>query len=232
MDRIPVLIVEDDPMVVEIHQRYLAALEPFVLGGIAGNGEEALKLLAERSFLRLVMLDIYMPRMDGVTLLREIRHSRRSVDIIAVTAASEPEVVQSILRNGAFDYLVKPFTFERYGAALNAYFRYCESLQNGKNLNQSTLDSLAFRRRRGEEIFLPKGLHEEKLRQIVSILHAFPEPCSANEMAEHAGVSRVTARRYLEFLVASGKAVTKSAYQQVGRPVKTYVLLFRSDEGM
>ncbi|HPJ26412.1 MAG TPA: response regulator [Synergistaceae bacterium] len=225
MNQIPVLVVEDDPMVVEIHQRYLAALEDFVLGGVAENGEEALKILEARSFLRLVMLDVYMPRMDGITLLREIRRTRCSVDVIAVTAASEPDVVQSMLRNGAFDYLVKPFSFERYSIALEAYVHYSRSFEDGKSLDQEALDTLAFRRRRGKELLLPKGLHEEKLGQVLSVLRACPEPCSANEVAERTGVSRVTARRYLEFLVASGKAVTRSAYQHVGRPVKMYVLL-------
>ncbi len=225
MNQIPVLIVEDDPMVVEIHRRYLAALKNFLLGGVAGDGKEALLMLEKRPFLRLVMLDVYMPRMDGVAMLRKIRHSRCPVDVIAVTAASEPEVVQDILRNGAFDYLVKPFSFERYSIALGTYVRYYRSFKNGKKLDQDTLDSLAFRQRKQEELLLPKGLHEEKLRQVLSILRTSPEPCSANEVAERTGVSRVTARRYLEFLVSSGKAVTKSAYQNIGRPIKMYVLL-------
>ncbi len=225
MNRIPVLVVEDDPMVVEIHQRYLGALENFVLAGVGDNGETALEILQKTTSLRLILLDIYMPRMDGVAFLRELRHRGCSVDVIAVTAASEPEMVQSMLRNGAFDYLVKPFTFERYSAALGAYHRYCSSLEKGKNLDQGTLDSLAFRTGQKEDFLLPKGLHEEKLHQVLSVLASSPEPWSANEMAERTGVSRVTARRYLEFLVSSGKAVTKSAYQHVGRPVKKYLLL-------
>ncbi len=225
MNRIPVLVVEDDPMVVEIHQRYLAALESFVLGGVADNGEAALETLRKGSFIRLVLLDIYMPRMDGISLLRELRRSCCSVDVIAVTAASEPEMVQNMLRNGAFDYLVKPFSFERYSAALEAYRRYCRSLEEGKSLDQNTLDSLAFRTGQKEDFLLPKGLHEEKLHQVLQVLSSSPEPWSANEVAEHTGVSRVTARRYLEFLVSSGKAVTRSAYQHVGRPIKKYLLL-------
>ncbi len=224
MKQIPVLIVEDDPTVGEIHQRYLATLGYFILQEIARNGETALDILAKYPSIGLVVLDIYMPKMDGMTFLQTIRQAHYDVDVIAVTAASEPEIIQDIFRWGVFDYLVKPFTFERYITSLESYYNYATSLGHSQNLDQNTLDALTFRQNTKEPL-LPKGLHKEKLQEVLDILQQSPESCHANYVATKAGVSRVTARRYLEYLVASGRATTKSAYQQVGRPIKMYCLL-------
>ncbi|WP_122504387.1 response regulator, partial [Bacillus velezensis] len=82
--------------------------------------EEGLHLIHE---LRpdLAMIDIYMPQLDGLETLKQIRARGHEVDIIAITAASDIETVRRVLQNGAFDYIVKPFKFERLKQALENY---------------------------------------------------------------------------------------------------------------
>lgn len=112
---IQVLIVEDDPMVARINEEYICRLPEFTVVGIAQNGEEALRFLSSGKQVDLLILDVYMPRMDGLSLLEQIRREFHSVDVIFVTAAKEKPVIQRGLQLGAVDYLIKPFTLSASG---------------------------------------------------------------------------------------------------------------------
>ena len=118
---IKVLLVEDDPMVLKFHEHYLNQVKGFELVDKARTGEEALELLAVKSY-DLVLLDIFMPGMDGLQLLKIIREQERNLDVIVISAAKDKERIQSALRNGAVDYIIKPFDFERFNLALTNFF--------------------------------------------------------------------------------------------------------------
>ncbi|HHW18606.1 MAG TPA: response regulator [Firmicutes bacterium] len=221
MDVIPVFIVEDDPMVLELHRRFVESVEGFKVVGSARDGESALREV-ERTKPELVILDVFMPEMDGLALLRRLREMTAPVDVIMVTAAQESTTVGEALRLGAVDYLIKPFRLERFREALERYRERQKRLQDG-SLSQEDVDRLwnAGGTARGRE--LPKGVQAYTLSRVRKVLkdHA-DKSLSAEEMAELTGISRITARRYLEHLVATGLARLEPEYGSVGRPVNRY----------
>ncbi|KUK58322.1 MAG: Transcriptional regulatory protein [Synergistales bacterium 53_16] len=223
---IRVLVVDDDPTVVEIHCRFVMSIEGYTLAGSSTNGLDALRRI-ESTPVDLVILDIYMPELDGVETIHEIRRSERNVDVIVVSASHEVETFTEVSRAGAFDYIVKPFTYDRFRAALESYRSFRRTVLSARgHLSQQDIDAIMNRRREKTRCSnLPKGLSPIKLKHIIEILRQQKKPLSADEAAALAGVSRVTARRYLEYLVSSGEAVIEPFYKDIGRPVNLYRLI-------
>jgi len=223
---INVLIVEDDPTVMEIHSRFITSMEGFAIAGSSTNGRDALDIIGRRD-IDLLILDIFMPELDGIATMHEIRERQENVDIIVVSASHESETFQEIMRSGAFDYIVKPFTYKRFKSALESYRQFREKLHSSeRELSQEEIDSMmAHRHYARSRSQLPKGLSASKLQDIISLLKQEKHTLSAEEAATLTGVSRVTARRYLEYLVSTGQAVVEPLYREVGRPVNKYRLL-------
>ncbi|AER67437.1 response regulator receiver and unknown domain protein [Thermovirga lienii DSM 17291] len=220
--RIRIFIVEDDPMVADILKRFVSTMKNFVVVGCSNNGEKALKDL-QKTPVDLVFLDIFMPEMDGLQLLKELRSREVPVDVIVISAAQEPDTINQVIRSGAFDYIIKPFLFERLKASLETYEEYRKKLLSGKEVvSQEEVDRLLILRRAKSANCLPKGLNISTLKKVENLLEESPTPLSAEETARAIGISRVTARRYLEYLVDQGKAVVERNYGEIGRPINTY----------
>lgn len=223
MNRIDVLVVEDDPMVAEIHQNFINSLEGFRVVAVAGDGQKALDLLDTLS-IRLLILDIFLPGLDGLNALRKIREQKKNVDVIIVSASRDANTVNEAIQAGAFDYIVKPFVYDRLKASLESFRQMDSKLRKGSgDFDQSEIDSLfQVKNRRNYQTTLPKGLNPEMLKKVITLLKKSNCSLSAVETAEVLQVSRITARRYLEYLVASGKATMKREYQEIGRPINKY----------
>lgn len=222
---ISVLIVEDDPMVVEVNSGFVRDIPGFAVTGVARSGAEALALLEKERF-DLALLDIYLPDMDGFTVLQEIRKKGLSLDVIMVTAVQDAETVQNVFRYGAVDYIIKPFKFSRLRGALESYAVMHDRFQKKTALDQEELDKLAISRTQGEDSSeqLPKGLNEITLKQVLLNLVREARPQSAEEVAAALGLARVTARRYLEYLERTGRVDVQLQYGSVGRPIKKFIL--------
>jgi DNA-binding response OmpR family regulator len=104
-----ILIVDDEPDAVELLQEFLTGKGYEVL--TASGGEEALRKVKEER-PHLILLDVRMPGMSGLDVLRQVRQFDREVGVIMVTAVSEEETGRESLRLGAFDYVVKPLNLE------------------------------------------------------------------------------------------------------------------------
>lgn len=223
METINVLIVEDDPMVAEIHRNFICSLDGFTVAGVVGNGLKALEFI-EKSPVRLVILDIFLPGLGGVEILRKIRSSGKNIDVIVISAARSISTVNEVLQAGAFDYVVKPFVFERIQSSLQSLRDInCTVSEGPREITQKEIDELLnSRNRKNFKSSLPKGLNPNMLERVEDILNSNEEAVSSEEMATLLNVSRITARRYLEFLVVSGRAVMERVYQEVGRPVNRY----------
>ncbi|WP_125665668.1 response regulator [Paenibacillus baekrokdamisoli] len=222
---IHVLLIEDDPMVQEVNREFVERVAAFKVVGIATNGVEGLeKIRALRP--DLVILDIFMPQQDGITTLQLIRLENLEVDVIAITAANDARSIQSMLQNGAIDYIIKPFKFERVKQALNNYRMLKERIEHQQSFSQSELDQLMFGNTSdpSTEVLLPKGMQEITLKQIILYLMNQTESRSAEEVAEGVGLARVTARRYLDYLEKIGKVTIDLQYGGVGRPINRYVI--------
>ncbi len=225
MSEITVLLIEDDPMVQEINKAFIEKVKRFKVIATAPNGTEGLKLIKKEK-PNLVVLDIYMPGQDGIETLQQIRAEKIQVDVIVITAANDLETIRSMLQNGAFDYIIKPFNYERVHRALEKYRAYHSTISPSGSVTQKDLDNLFFSEQRQMQAAadLPKGLNELTLKQIQSFLHNQSESKSAEEVAEGIGIARVTARRYLDYLVKNGNIHMDIQYGTIGRPVNRYLL--------
>lgn len=225
---IRVLVVEDDPIAAEAHALYVRRLDGFELAGTAGTGSDALALIRRQSeagaeAIDLVLLDMNLPDLHGLDIIRRIRGSGSTVDIIAITAVRELGVVRSAISSGIVQYLIKPFTYSAFSEKLGNYRQFRENLQaQASSTTQSEVDNALAALRPPSQGSLPKGLSEETLRAVVSFLSSASAPVSAVEVAASLELSRVTARRYLEHLADNGSARRMPRYGTRGRPELEY----------
>ncbi|MGE6605565.1 response regulator [Halomonas sp. NPDC076908] len=226
-----ILVVEDDFRIADIHRAFIEQSEGFYVVGMARNGSEAKAIMAEHGpSIQLVLLDAYLPDVEGLELLWAIRRDYVHVDIVMVTAAREVDTISEALRCGVFDYLIKPIEAARMTQMLTRFQREREALANRDEMNQDELDHVLARLHPGEALrqktnVLPKGIDRLTLRRVIEALDEAPDALTAMQMARTMGASRSTARRYLEFLVAEQSVSAELGYGDVGRPERRYRLL-------
>ena len=217
-----VLIVEDDPMVAMINEQYIGKNKNFHVEGICKDGKSALDFLKTHT-VDLLVLDVYMPRANGFEMLRQVRKQNMTVDAIMVTAANDRNSLEEALHLGVVDYLVKPFTFDRFQMALEKYISQNSALKDFDTLNQKNIDHIIDNTRKKTEEFHPKGIQEKTLLRIMELLDLNKEKWLAGEeIAEMSGLTSVTVRRYMHYLVESGKAICEMNYETGGRPCMKY----------
>ncbi|WP_028279774.1 response regulator [Arthrobacter sp. H5] len=227
-NNIRVLVVEDDPIAAEAHALYVQRLDGFALAGTAHTGAEALGLLkygpnAATVVVDLVLLDMNLPDLHGLDIIRRIRGSGHPADVIAITAVRDLKVVRQAISSGIVQYLIKPFTYSAFSEKLGNYRAFRESMvAQASSTTQSEVDNALAALRPATQGSLPKGMSEETLRAVVAFLSASAVPVSAVEVAGALELSRVTARRYLEFLADNGSAARNPRYGTRGRPEFEY----------
>ncbi|GCB52215.1 response regulator [Streptomyces sp. NL15-2K] len=222
-DAIDVLVVDDDFMVARVHRAFVDRVEPFRVVGVAHTGEQAAHAV---DALRpdLVLLDLYLPDVFGLDVIPRLRTAGHDCDVMVISAAREADAVRGAARHGVVDYLLKPFDFEDLRARLERY-----AVQRGRLLtavvrSQADVDRVLA----GAAVpasaagTLPKGMSVETAELIERTLRAAEGSLSAAECATLAGVSRVSARRYLEHFHAIGSADVSLRYGMAGRPERRY----------
>lgn len=218
---INVLIVDDDPMVAELNKRYVKSVKGFEVIGIAANGEEAFKYF-NKGQIDLLILDIYMPQIDGLKLLKELRKRCIMIDVILVTASKEAPNIDLALKLGAVDYLIKPFEYERIKNSLESYLKRHELLNKREIVQQKELDQIT----KGSDTkreSSQKGIHGKTLESIRSYMKEHSVTfLSTEELAEAMNLSKVSVRRYLDYLQSIGEVEVKIEYGSIGRPSNQY----------
>ena len=218
---IRVLVVEDEPVAAEAHRTYVDRTPGFCTAAVAGTGALALDAMA-RMTVDLVLLDMNLPDTHGLELCRRIRAARVDVDVLAVTSARELTTVRAAAAHGVVGYLLKPFTYAALRDRLLAYAEYRDQVTtDGTAAGQDDVDRALEGPRRQRQAFLPKGMHRQTLDSVVSVLRAAGGR-SAAEIAGETGTSRITARRYLEYLAEAGLATRTPRYGGAGRPETEY----------
>lgn len=217
-----VVIVEDDPMVSLLDRTFTEKDSRFRVVQTFQNGRAALEWLAQNP-ADLVVLDVYMPLFTGLELLHALRAQAIPVDAIMVTAANDTATVDELLKMGVVDYLVKPFTFERFQQALDTFCRHRDAM-TGSQVTQGALDQLFAPPDTGDHS-TPKGLQESTLNRILDCLRdAPPQGLPSEAISRQTGLSVVTVRRYVNYLVERRQAASTVNYDTGGRPCRLYRL--------
>jgi response regulator of citrate/malate metabolism len=221
---INVLIVEDDPDSAAAHVEYVRRVAGYAVAGHCSTGLAALqRLIADP--IDLLMLDIYLPDIHGLEILRRIRSAGLTTDVMVMTRARDLKVVHAAMSYGATQYLVKPFTFSTVRKKLEQYRTYHQEILQGElALAQSDIDHVLAAVRDPVPTSLPKGVARESLAAVAAALESVPcgQGVSAVEAADILGASKATARRYLEHLCEAGLAERHTRYGSIGRPEMEY----------
>jgi response regulator of citrate/malate metabolism len=214
-----VLVVEDDPIVAGLHRRFVSRVRGFEVVAVASTAAQA-QAAVRRTRPDLILLDIGLPGDSGLDLLRRLRATGEAVEAIAVTAATATPAVRAAVQLGAVDYIVKPFDLDRLRKSLGLFQRRMTMLATAQ-LAQPDVDRIcsdgpnAYR-------WLPRDISGERLEQVRESLSKAGSATTAAHVAAEVGIARVTARRYLEYLVTIGQATMEPVVTGPGRPRKTY----------
>jgi response regulator of citrate/malate metabolism len=223
---INVMIIEDDPMVRDINSKFLKKIEDFKLVKAASNLTEAMEFMNDNK-VDLLLLDIYLPKENGIEFLKKLRKEGAEVDVILITADKTSIMIQEALRYGAVDYLIKPFTLERFKEALGKYKQMYNSFSNSNTIEQKTLDkyiagATSSDKSNDEEDF-EKGINKYTYKIIWSEMESSKDNYkTAEEISASSGVARVTVRKYLDYMEKEDKVKKIIEYGKVGRPQHKY----------
>lgn len=218
-----VIIIEDDPMVASINRNYVELNQYLKVAGVFSNGRDALNYL-EKNPADLAIMDVYMPIMNGTELLHEMRKRNYTLDVIMVTAANDVAHVKQLFSLGIIDYLVKPFEYVRFNHALAKFIEHQELLKQ-QSLSQKQLDTL-FESPTALPVMaepLNKGLQEKTLTTILNFMKEHQmEPLTSKTIAKEVNLSRVTIRRYMDYLLEKKEIISDIDYTTGGRPSIIY----------
>lgn len=219
MDDWRVLVVEDDAVVARLHCRFIARVPGFTPIGVAATAAQAERMVATLH-PDLMLLDLGLPGASGVSLLRTLRGRGDATEVIAVTAATTTRTVHATVQLGVVDYVVKPFDQDRLRKALGL-FQNRMAMMATTTLAQEEVDRI-YSDGPNAHRWLPRDLAHDRLADVRRLLEASDGPLSAVEVAAGVGIARVTARRYLEYLVTIGQAQLDLRSDGPGRPRKLY----------
>ena len=223
-----VLIVEDDPMVAMINEQYVCKNKDFTVTKICRNGQEALDFLTgtDGSQIDLVIMDVFMPYLNGVETLKKIRENKLNCEVIMVTAANDPSTLEETMHLGVIDFLIKPFAYERFQVALEKFMTKEEAFRGANTIiDQSYVDSLisaspAASHNSDKE--LPKGIQKKTLDLITDYMNEKSGWISGDQISEEIGLSSVTVRHYMSYLMEIKKIKGEINYETGGRPSMLY----------
>ena len=222
---IKTVIVEDDLMVASINSQFAKRNPNIQSVATFHNGKDALDYL-KKSDADLVLLDLYMPDCTGLELLSELRSIGSEIDVIMITAANDAEHINEALQLGIVDYLIKPFQYERFAQALDKYLVRKKAIESGVSFTQEEIDRLVNASTPSastKKAELQKGVQQKTLDKIRVCLSAHPGnylPCE--QIASETGLSRVTIRRYMNFLIEENEVTSMIDYSTGGRPSILY----------
>lgn len=217
-----ILIVEDDPMVALINKRFLENMGFKDILGPVQTEEEIIQLL-DKENIGLILLDVYLPKKNGIDILKSLRYKKYLTDVIMITAANSVEEVKRAFAYGVTDYLVKPFEFERFEEAINKYKQKNNLLNKREALSQQDIDIIS--KSLEEKIELPKGLNQKTLDRIMEFLKENKgKVWTLREIAYELKISNVTIKKYMDYLEDIKKVNVTLTSGNVGRPEYKYTL--------
>lgn len=220
MTRLRVVIVEDDPQVAIVTRGFVERHGGWAVVGVAGTGASALELI-ETLVPDVVLLDVHLPDGSGLAVLRRARAQGSRAEVIAVTASRDLETVRLARAYGVRHYLVKPFAMRSLHERLDDVRA---TLERGMSVPRASLDQDAVDAIMGAPAVASarRPASERTLERVAEALAAADGDVSAAELGASLGLSRVSARRYLERLVELDAATVTPRYGRSGRPEHRY----------
>lgn len=171
------------------------------------DGFKALDLLKKSKF-DLIMVDYYMPNINGLTLVKKIREISKSIPILVLTVDESINLAQKFLDCGATDFAVKPIRTADLISRVKLHLK----LSQNKRGDQF------------QDLEIPKGLSFSTLKLIMDYLHTINEPETIELISQKTGLAYQTVHRYLEYLVKKKQVKVKINYGKIGRPIHKYYL--------
>lgn len=222
---IKVLIVEDNPMVALVNKEYLEKIGDIEIYGPVVTEEEVLEILDIQS-IQLILMDEYLPKENGMDIIKTIRNKGYVTDIIMITAANSKEEVREAFAYGVVDYLVKPFTFDRFKEAIDQYIMRQAYFRRKTTITQRDIDD-AYLNKNEEILELPKGLNKRTLGKIIYCFERYDkDEWKIRELAEEIKVSNVTIKKYMDYLEGINKVSVDLSSGNIGRPEYRYRLKY------
>lgn len=224
-----VLIIEDDPMVAMLNQQFIEKIANVEIVGNVRNVVDARKIMATTS-VDLLLLDVYLPGMTGLEFLTELHEQKLKIAVILITASNDMATVKEAIYFGVVDYLIKPFTFERFKLAFDKFQELESMTLQTKGANQSALDKyfnspgkVTLEKNKSLPVLdLPKGLSPLTLDKIYQQILTHSDKFSTKDLANEVGLSRISTKKYLLFLIDIQVLQEELEYLEVGRPLTLY----------
>lgn len=219
------VIIEDDRMVAAINAQFAEKAGGVEIIASFHNGKDALSFL-QYTQVDLILLDLYMPDISGLELLSQLRQNGYKADVVFITAANDTDNIQKALQLGAIDYLIKPFTYQRFEEALDKVVLRHKVMEQGIEVTQEDIDIMIQNCRpnpisRNAE--LEKGIQRPTLETIRAYLNTNKNLyLTAEQISSDIGLSKVTIRRYLNYLISQGEVESRTDYTTGGRPRVEY----------
>ncbi|GAA0478797.1 MULTISPECIES: response regulator [Tatumella] len=221
-EHIDVLIVEDESTLAQLHAALVNDFPCLRVTGIASTLAQAREMIEQRN-PQLVLMDNYLPDGQGISLISSAMFSRAKCAVIFITAASDMNICSQAIRVGAFDYILKPVSLKRLSQSLENFIRFSKQQREWKVVDQKNVDLLYqlqaknFRQRETE-----KGIEENTLARVQQLFSEGDQCLSVDEVMVHSGLSKTTARRYLEYCVRTGLLGVEMVYGKIGHPRRLY----------
>lgn len=223
MSRIPVMIVEDDLRASYVLESTINQHTDFYVVAACESVTEAV-LKAEAFEPELIMVDISLPDGSGIDLIKSLKNNGIQAAFIMTTAERETTTIEKAIQLGVMDYLVKPIRMSRVLQALNDYLDFRKRLNKNDKIDQQDIDAL-FRKNAATDNSrkTPKGIDEKTLEKLTQYLNTLDDtPFTAEDIGDAVNLSRITARRYLEYLEAQKQVSMTLDYKTGGRPKQRY----------
>lgn len=222
-ESIDVPIVEDEKELAQLHAELIDKHPRLRLVGIASSLAEAQTLMT-RLKPQLVLLDNYLPDGKGLALVSNPLLTHANCSVIFITAASDMDTCSLAIRNGAFDYILKPVSWRRLNQSLERFVQFAEQQRIWKIVDQQNVDLLYqlqaknYRQDNGS-----KGIEEYTLARVQRFFNESDRRSfSVDEVVSKTGLSKTTTRRYLEHCVEAGFLRVEMLYGKIGHPRRMY----------
>ncbi|MGK3142471.1 response regulator [Pantoea sp. C2G6] len=222
-ESIDVLIVEDEKELAQLHAELIDKHPRLRLVGIAASLAEAQTLMTSVK-PQLVLLDNYLPDGKGLALFSDSLLMHANCSVIFITAASDMDTCSLAIRNGAFDYILKPVSWRRLNQSLERFVQFAEQQRTWKIVDQQNVDLLYqlqaknYRQDNGS-----KGIEENTLARVQRFFNESDRVSfSVDEVVSNTGLSKTTTRRYLEHCVEAGFLRVEMRYGKIGHPRRMY----------